>query len=320
MKQEKRLESIIKQIKKTFGEGSIMKMDRETRPEVDAVSTGSLLLDMATGIGGYPKGRIVEIFGEESTGKTTFALLAISEHQKKGGICAFIDAEHSLDINYAETLGVDLKDLIISQPDYGEQALEITHSLVKSEAISLIVVDSVAALVPRSELEGSMGEGKIGLQARLMSQGIRKIAISAYKTGTTVIFINQLRSKIGVLYGPNTTTTGGNALKFYASMRIELKRREILKDGEKKIGQKIQITVVKNKLSPPYRNCVVPIYFGKGPDRNEEILELGLQKNIITKEGSWYCFSDKKLGHGKQKAILTLCQDPQIAAMIMESA
>ena len=297
---DKTLEEVLKDIEKQFGKGSVMKLGDNADMEVDVSSTGSLSLDIALGIGGYPKGRIIEIYGPESSGKTTFALHAIAEIQKNGGKAAFIDAEHSLDPNYARNLGVDINELLLSQPDNGEQALEITEALVRSGAINIIVIDSVAALVPLAEIEGEMGDTHIGLQARLMSQALRKLSGVINKTNTIAIFINQLREKVGVMFGNPETTPGGRALKFYSSVRLEIRRSEQLKIGTDIIGNKTNIKVVKNKMAPPFKTCQVDIMYGEGVSQIGEIIDLGVQAGIIDKAGAWYSYQNNKIGQGKE--------------------
>lgn len=303
---DKALEQVLNDIEKQFGKGSIMKLGDNKHMKVDVISSGCLSLDIALGVGGYPKGRIIEIYGPESSGKTTFALQAIAEHQKVGGRAAFIDAEHALDPVYAEKLGVNIDELLLSQPDTGEQALEICDALVRSEAISIIVIDSVAALVPQAEIDGEMGDSHVGLQARLMSQALRKLNGTISKTNTTVIFINQLREKVGVMFGNPETTTGGRALKFYASVRLEIRRSEQLKMGEGVVGNKTNIKVVKNKVAPPFKSCVVDIMYGEGVSREGEIVDLGSEAGIIDKTGAWYSYNGEKLGQGKENVKLLL--------------
>ena len=303
---DKALEQVLNDIEKQFGKGSIMKLGDNKHMKVDVVSSGVLSLDIALGVGGYPKGRIIEIYGPESSGKTTFALQAIAEHQKLGGRAAFIDAEHALDPVYAEKLGVNIDELLLSQPETGEQALEICDALVKSEAISIIVIDSVAALVPQAEIDGEMGDSHVGLQARLMSQALRKLNGTISKTNTTVIFINQLREKVGVMFGNPETTTGGRALKFYASVRLEIRRSEQLKMGDGVVGNKTAVKIVKNKVAPPFKTCVVDIMYGEGVSREGEIIDLAAEAGVIDKTGAWYSYNGEKLGQGKENVKLLL--------------
>ena len=297
---DKTLDQVLLDIEKQFGKGAVMKLGEREHREIDTISSGSLSLDIALGIGGYPKGRIIEIYGPESSGKTTFALHAIAEAQKKGGRAAFIDAEHSLDPQYAAKLGVNIGDLLLSQPDNGEQALEICEALVRSGAISVIVIDSVAALVPQAEIEGEMGDSHVGLQARLMSQALRKLSGVISKTNTIAIFINQLREKVGVMFGNPETTPGGRALKFYASVRLEIRRSEQIKLGTDIIGNKTSIKVVKNKMSPPFKSCVVDIMYGEGVSIEGEIVDLASDIGVIEKTGAWYSYNGEKLGQGKE--------------------
>ncbi|MCD8209340.1 MAG: recombinase RecA [Coprobacillus sp.] len=299
---EKNLDDTLKEIEKMFGKGSVMRLGDRPSVDVDVIPTGSLLLDECLGVGGYPKGRIVEIFGPESSGKTTLALHAIAECQKKGGRAAFIDAEHAVDPVYAKALGVDIDELILSQPDSGEQALEIVQMLAASNAFDLIIVDSVAALVPQAELEGEMVDSSVGMQARLMSKALRKITGTLNKSETAVIFINQLREKVGVLYGNPETTSGGRALKFYASIRLDIRRSEAIKQGNEIIGNTVKVKVVKNKVSPPFKSCDLDIIYGKGISKSAEILELAVEKGIINKSGSWFEYDGAKIGQGRENA------------------
>ena len=309
----KALQAAMDKIEKSFGKGSIMKLGDENIQEVEVIPTGSIGLNAALGVGGYPKGRIIEIFGPESSGKTTLAIHAIAEAQKRGGIAAFIDAEHAFDRFYAAKLGVDIDNLWISQPDSGEQALEIAEQLIRSSAIDIIVIDSVAALTPKAELEGDMGENKVGLQARLMSQALRKLTSTISKTNTTCIFINQLREKIGVMFGNPETTTGGNALKFYASVRLDIRPGQPIKDGEEVIGKQTRVKVVKNKVAPPFRRAEFDIMFGEGISRTGEIVDLGTDMGIIKKSGSWYSYNDTKLGQGRDAAKQCIADNPELA-------
>ena len=315
---EKALEQVLNDIEKQFGKGSIMKLGDNKHLKVDVVSSGVLSLDIALGVGGYPKGRIIEIYGPESSGKTTFALQAIAEHQKLGGRAAFIDAEHALDPVYAEKLGVNIDELLLSQPDTGEQALEICDALVKSEAISIIVIDSVAALVPQAEIDGEMGDSHVGLQARLMSQALRKLNGTISKTNTTVIFINQLREKVGVMFGNPETTTGGRALKFYASVRLEIRRSEQLKMGDGVVGNKTNVKIVKNKVAPPFKTCVVDIMYGEGVSREGEIIDLAAEAGVIDKTGAWYSYNGEKLGQGKENVKLLLKENDALKKELEE--
>ena len=305
-KKDTTLDQVLSDIEKQFGKGSIMKLGDNTHMKIDVVSSGCLSLDIALGVGGYPKGRIVEIYGPESSGKTTFALQAIAEHQKLGGRAAFIDAEHALDPVYAKRLGVDIDELLLSQPDTGEQALEICDALVKTKAMSIIVIDSVAALVPQAEIDGEMGDSHVGLQARLMSQALRKLSGTINKTNTTVIFINQLREKVGVMFGNPETTPGGRALKFYSSVRLEIRKKEQLKLGEGVVGNRTSVKVVKNKVAPPFRSCEVDIMYGEGVSREGEVIDLASDCGILTKTGAWYSYQGEKLGQGKENVKLLL--------------
>ena len=309
---DKTLDQVLLDIEKQFGKGSVMKLGDNEHTEIDVISSGSLSLDIALGIGGYPKGRIIEIYGPESSGKTTFALHAIAEAQKKGGRVAFIDAEHSLDPQYASKLGVNINELLLSQPDNGEQALEICEALVRSGAISVIVIDSVAALVPQAEIEGEMGDSHVGLQARLMSQALRKLSGVINKTNTIAIFINQLREKVGVMFGNPETTPGGRALKFYSSIRLEIRRSEQIKNGSDIIGNKTSIKVVKNKMAPPFKNCVVDIMYGEGVSKEGEIVDLASEAEIINKSGAWYSYNGEKIGQGKENVKELLKKNPKL--------
>ena len=297
---DKTLDQVLADIEKQFGKGSVMKLGDNEHMEIDTIPSGSLSLDIALGIGGYPKGRIIEIYGPESSGKTTFALHAIAEAQKLGGRAAFIDAEHALDPTYAAKIGVNINELLLSQPDNGEQALEICEALVRSVAISVIVIDSVAALVPKAEIEGEMGDSHVGLQARLMSQALRKLASVISKTNTIAIFINQLREKVGVLFGNPETTPGGRALKFYSSVRLEIRRSEQIKDGTNITGNKTSVKVVKNKMAPPFKSCSVDIMYGEGVSKEGELVDLASEAKIIEKSGAWYAYKGEKLGQGKE--------------------
>lgn len=308
----KALQLTMDKIDKTYGKGTIMKMDDSPIDDIPVIPTGSIALDLALGVGGYPRGRIVEIYGPESSGKTTLAIHAIAEAQKQGGIAAFIDAEHAFDRFYAEKLGVDLESLLISQPDNGEQALEITDQLIRSSAIDIIVIDSVAALTPKAEIEGEMGDARVGLQARLMSQALRKLTSTISRTNTTCIFINQLREKIGVMFGNPETTTGGNALKFYSSQRIDIRRSSQIKDGENVIGNITRVKVVKNKVAPPFKKAEFEIRYGEGISRIGEILDLGVEFEIIKKSGSWFSYGDTKLGQGREAVKDVIKDNPEL--------
>lgn len=322
MDRSKALDIALSHIEKTFGKGSIMRLGQKEAVKIDAISTGSLGADIALGVGGLPRGRIIEIFGPESSGKTTFTLQAIAEAQKIGGVCAFVDAEHALDTSYAEKLGVDVDNIILSQPDSGEQALEITDTLVRSGAIDLLVVDSVAALVPKAELEGDMGDSHMGLQARLMSQALRKLTASVSKSNCILIFINQIRMKIGVMFGNPETTTGGNALKFYSSVRLEIRRVSSIKDKEESVGNQTRLKVVKNKVAPPFKTAEFDIMYGEGISKVGEIIDIGVSEGIVDKSGAWFAYKDYKLGQGRENAKEFLKQNPnvknEIEALIRE--
>jgi len=315
----KTLESTINQIERNFGKGSVMKLGEREVVEIDAISSGSLSLDMALGIGGLPKGRIVEIYGPESSGKTTLALHVIAEAQKKGGTCAFVDAEHALDPIYAKKLGVNTDEMLISQPDNGEQALEIADTLVNSNAIDVLVIDSVAALVPRAEIEGDMGDSHMGLHARLMSQALRKLTGSISRSQALVIFINQIRQKIGVMFGNPETTTGGNALKFYASIRMDIRRIGAIKDRDEIIGNQTRVKVVKNKLAPPFKSVEFDIMYGEGISKTGEILDLASKDGLVEKAGAWYSYNGERIGQGRENAKVYLKENPEIAEKIEET-
>ncbi len=306
------LQGTLEKIEKTYGKGAIMKLGDAPIEEMEAISTGSIGLDAALGIGGFPKGRIIEIYGPESSGKTTLAIHAIAEAQKSGGIAAFIDAEHAFDRNYAKLLGVDIENLLISQPDNGEQALEIADNLIRSGAIDIIVIDSVAALTPKSEIEGEMGDSKMGLQARLMSQALRKLTANISKTNCCCIFINQLREKIGVMFGNPETTTGGNALKFYSSVRIDIRRTQAIKEGETNVGNRVKVKIVKNKVAPPFRIAEFDLIFGEGISKIGEILDIGVEKGLIKKSGSWFSYGETKLGQGRETVKQLLTDNPEL--------
>ena len=312
----KALKMTLDKIDKDFGKGSVMKLGDKQQQEIEVTSTGSLGLDVALGVGGFPKGRIIEIYGPESSGKTTIAIHTIAEAQKKGGICAIVDAEHAFDSAYARKLGVDVDNLLISQPDYGEQALEIAERLILSGALDVVVIDSVAALVPKSELEGEMGDSKMGLQARLMSQAIRKLTATIARTNCTCIFINQLREKIGVMFGNPETTTGGNALKFYASIRLDIRRVSQLKDGDVAMGNRTRVKVVKNKVAPPFRQVEFDIIFGEGISKVGEIIDMGVELAILNKSGSWFSYGDNKIGQGRDAVKNFLNDNPEFAVEI----
>ena len=319
MDKEKALDSALAQIERSFGKGSIMKLGQDNPVmDIEAVSTGSIGLDVALGIGGLPKGRIVEVYGPESSGKTTLALHVIAEEQKNGGICAFVDAEHALDPSYAKKLGVNLDDLLISQPDAGEQALEITETLVRSGAVSVVVVDSVAALTPRSELEGDMGDAQVGAQARLMSQAMRKLTGSISRSNCMVIFINQIRMKIGVMFGSPETTTGGNALKFYSSVRLDIRRIGALKDRDEVVGNATRVKVVKNKVAPPFKQVEFDIMYGEGISKTGEIIDIGVKEGIIEKSGAWFSYGEERIGQGRENAKTFLKENEKICDEIEE--
>lgn len=309
----KALQAAMSKIEKDFGRGSVMKLGDEQIEDVEVIPTGSLALNAALGVGGYPKGRIIEIYGPESSGKTTLAIHAIAEAQKRGGIAAFIDAEHAFDRFYAKKLGVDVDELLISQPDNGEQALEIADQLIRSSAIDIIVIDSVAALTPKAEIEGDMGDNKVGLQARLMSQALRKLTSTISKTNTTCIFINQLREKIGVMFGNPETTTGGNALKFYASVRLDIRRVTTLKDGDTPIGNQVRVKIVKNKVAPPFRKAEFEITFGEGISHVGEVVDLGVELGIIKKSGSWFSYGESRLGQGRDAVKKIIKDNPELS-------
>ena len=316
MEKDKALDAALSQIERAFGKGSIMRLGQNTNVDIEAVSTGSLGIDIALGIGGMPKGRIIEIYGPESSGKTTLALSVIAQSQKKGGTCAFIDAEHALDPSYAKKIGVDVENLLVSQPDSGEQALEIADTLVRSGAIDVMVVDSVAALVPKAELEGEMGDSHMGLQARLMSQALRKLTATVARSNTLIIFINQIRMKIGVMFGNPETTTGGNALKFYASVRIDIRRIGAIKDKDDVIGSQTRVKIVKNKVAPPFKTVDFDIMYGEGISKTGELIDLGVKSGIVEKAGAWFSYNGEKIGQGRENAKKFLKDNPLIAEEI----
>ena len=313
MEKDKALDAALSQIERAFGKGSIMRLGQNTNIDIEAVSTGSIGIDIALGIGGLPKGRIIEIYGPESSGKTTLALSVIAQSQKKGGTCAFIDAEHALDPSYAKKIGVDIENLLISQPDAGEQALEIADTLVRSGAIDVLVVDSVAALVPKAELEGEMGDSHMGLQARLMSQALRKLTATISRSNTLVIFINQIRMKLGVMFGNPETTTGGNALKFYASVRMDIRRIGAIKDKDDVIGNQTRVKIVKNKVAPPFKTVDFDIMYGEGISKTGELIDLGVKAGIVDKAGAWFSYNGEKIGQGRENAKIFLKEHPEIA-------
>ena len=315
---QKALAAAMAQLDKQFGKGTVMRLGENLSMDVDVIPTGIMTLDRATGVGGVPRGRVIEIYGPESSGKTTVALTIIAEAQKNGGEAAFIDAEHALDPIYAKRLGVDIDSLLISQPDTGEQALEITEALVRSNALDVIVIDSVAALVPRQEIEGDMGDSHVGLQARLMSQALRKLTSVINKTKTTTIFINQLREKVGVMFGNPETTTGGRALKFYSSMRLDVRRSEAIKNGTEIIGNKVKVKVVKNKVAPPFKDAEFDILYGEGISKNGMLLDLGVEAGVVEKSGAWYNYGEMRLGQGRENARLYLKENPELAKEIEE--
>jgi recombination protein RecA len=316
MEKNKAIETAVAQIERAFGKGSIMRLGSGQVVEVETISTGSLGLDIALGVGGLPRGRVIEVYGPESSGKTTLALQTVAEAQKTGGVCGFIDAEHALDPAYARKLGVNLDDLLISQPDNGEQALEIADTLIRSGSVDVLVIDSVAALTPKAEIEGEMGESRPGLQARLMSQALRKLTGSISRTKTMVIFINQIRMKIGVMYGSPETTTGGNALKFYASVRLDIRRTSTLKDRDEPIGNQVRVKVVKNKVAPPFKQVEFDIMFGEGISKMGELIDLGVKANVVEKSGAWFSYDSQRLGQGRENAKTFLKDNPEIAAEI----
>ncbi|WP_201865176.1 recombinase RecA [Microvirga soli] len=316
MDKNKAIETAMAQIERAFGKGSIMRLGSGQVVEVETISTGSLGLDIALGVGGLPRGRVVEVYGPESSGKTTLALQTVAEAQKTGGVCGFIDAEHALDPAYARKLGVNLDDLLISQPDNGEQALEIADTLIRSGSVDVLVIDSVAALTPKAEIEGEMGESRPGLQARLMSQALRKLTGSISRTKTMVIFINQIRMKIGVMYGSPETTTGGNALKFYASVRLDIRRISTLKDRDEPIGNQVRVKVVKNKVAPPFKQVEFDIMFGEGISKMGELIDFGVKANVVEKSGAWFSYDSQRLGQGRENAKTFLKDNPEIAAEI----
>ena len=318
MDKEKALEAALSQIEKAYGKGAVMKLGEMEAQNIESIPSGSLGLDIALGVGGYPKGRVIEIFGPESSGKTTLTLHAIAECQKKGGTCAFIDAEHAFDRSYAKKLGVDVDKLILSQPDSGEQALEITDTLVRSGAFDMVIIDSVAALVPKAEIEGDMGDSHVGLQARLMSQALRKLTSNVSKTNTILFFINQIRMKIGVMFGSPETTTGGNALKFYSSVRLDIRRIGSIKEKDEVTGNQTRVKIVKNKVAPPFKIVEFDIMYGGGISKEGELIDIGVIVDVINKSGSWYAYKDQKIGQGKENAKIFLKENPEIAKEIKD--
>ncbi|MBU6330563.1 MAG: recombinase RecA [Acidobacteria bacterium] len=318
MERDKALDMALGQIEKQFGKGSVMKMGEKGSMKVDTISTGALALDLALGVGGLPRGRVIEIYGPESSGKSTLAMHVVAEAQRNGGICAYVDAEHAMDPSYARGIGVDVDELLISQPDTGEQALEITDMLVRSGALDVIVVDSVAALTPRAEIEGEMGDSHVGLQARLMSQALRKLTANLNKSNTVCIFINQLREKIGVMFGSPETTPGGRALKFYSSVRLDIRRIESIKDGVEVVGNRTRVKVVKNKVAPPFRQCEFDIMYGKGISREGSLIDIGVDLGVIKKSGAWYTYEGEQLGQGRENAKSFLTENPEIMVEISD--
>ena len=318
MERDKALDMALGQIEKQFGKGSVMKMGEKSNMKVETISTGALALDLALGVGGLPRGRVVEIYGPEASGKSTLAMHVVAEAQRNGGICAYVDAEHAMDPAYAKNIGVDIDELLISQPDTGEQALEITDMLVRSGALDVIVIDSVAALTPRAEIEGEMGDSHVGLQARLMSQALRKLTANLNKSNTVCVFINQLREKIGVMFGSPETTPGGRALKFYASVRLDIRRIEAIKDGVEVVGNRTRVKVVKNKVAPPFKQCEFDIMYGKGISREGSLLDIGVDTGIVKKSGAWYTYEGEQLGQGRENSKVFLTQNPEIMVEISD--
>ena len=318
MERDKALDMALGQIEKQFGKGSVMKMGEKSNMKVETISTGALALDLALGVGGLPRGRVVEIYGPEASGKSTLAMHVVAEAQRNGGICAYVDAEHAMDPAYAKNIGVDIDELLISQPDTGEQALEITDMLVRSGALDVIVIDSVAALTPRAEIEGEMGDSHVGLQARLMSQALRKLTANLNKSNTVCVFINQLREKIGVMFGSPETTPGGRALKFYSSVRLDIRRIEAIKDGVEVVGNRTRVKVVKNKVAPPFKQCEFDIMYGKGISREGSLLDIGVDTGIVKKSGAWYTYEGEQLGQGRENSKVFLTQNPEIMVEISD--